>query len=159
AILEAVDAGVVQGMKDLGGGGNTCGLFQMGFQGGRGFGIDLDKGIVPEPKMNSSENLISAYQKRILITLKSTDEKKRTKILDRWEVPCSRIGKVTSDGLLNIRHENTTVASAPARLVAEAPLEPHEATRPLYIDELAGTENPAEPKDLKKTFLDLLRDP
>src|SRR5881409_4105400 len=42
AVLEAVNAGLVRGMKDLGGGGLTCGLSEMAAKRGTGMEIDLD---------------------------------------------------------------------------------------------------------------------
>src|SRR6266852_128779 len=159
AVLEAVAAGIVQGMKDLGGGGITCGLSEIAAKGGKGLDVDLDRVIVREPDMTPSEILISESQERMLIIVKTTDEKELTEILDRWEVSYSRIGKVTSDSLLTIRHRNSIVASAPAKFVAEAPLEPHTAKKPLYIDELARTPDPPEPEDLQQSLLTLLGNP
>ncbi len=159
AVLEAVAAGIIQGMKDLGGGGITCGLSEIAAKGGKGLDVDLDQVIVREPDMTPSEILISESQERMLIIVKTTDEKELTEILDRWEVSYSRIGKVTSDGLLTIRHRNSLVASAPAKFVAEAPLEPHTAKKPLYIDKLAGTPDPPEPRDLQQALLSLLGNP
>ena len=159
AVLEAVAAGIVQGMKDLGGGGITCGLSEIAAKGGKGLDVDLDQVVVREPDMTPSEILISESQERMLIIVKTNDEKELTEILDRWEVSYSRIGKVTSDGLLTIRHRNSLVASAPAKFVAEAPLEPHTAKKPLYIDELAPAPDPPEPRHLQQALLSLLGNP
>ena len=159
AILEAVNAGIVQGMKDLGGGGITCGLSELAAKTGRGLNVDLDRVMVREPNMTPSEILISESQERMLIIVKSADESKLSEIFDRWEVSSSKIGEVTRDGLLIIRHRNTIVANAPARFVAEAPLEPHSAKRPAYLDELAKAPDPPMPEDLQQAFIDMLSDP
>src|SRR5207245_3192370 len=42
-ILEAVDANIIQGMKDLGGGGLTCGLSEIAAKARTGIEVDLDK--------------------------------------------------------------------------------------------------------------------
>src|SRR5438309_707632 len=44
AVLEAVDTGIVQGMKDLGGGGLACGLSEMASKAGMGMEINPDHG-------------------------------------------------------------------------------------------------------------------
>ena len=44
AVLEAVAAGIVQGMKDLGGGGITCGLSEMAAKGGKGLDGVIERG-------------------------------------------------------------------------------------------------------------------
>src|SRR5947199_3176867 len=43
AILEVVEAKIIQGMKDLGGGGLTCGLSEIAAKAGTGIEIDLNK--------------------------------------------------------------------------------------------------------------------
>src|SRR5215472_17162133 len=138
AVLEAVKSGIVQGMKDLGGGGITCGLSEIAAKGGRGLDVNLDQVRVREPGMTPSEILISESQERMLLVIHPKDENRLQEILDRWEVSYSRIGQVTNDELLTIRQSNRIVASAPAEFVAEAPLEAHSATRPLYLDKLAN---------------------
>ncbi len=159
AVLEAVNAGIIQGMKDLGGGGLTCGLSEMAAKAGTGMEIDLDQVKVREPDMSPAETLISESQERMLLTIKSQDEKKLHSILDKWEVSRTRIGQVTKNGLLTIRQSGKIVANAPAKLVAEAPLEFHSSKKPLYIDELASIPDPPEPQDLKQPLLQLLADP
>jgi len=159
AALEAVNAGIIRGMKDLGGGGLTCGISEMAAKAGTGVDIDLDQVKTREPNMSPAEILISESQERMLLIIKGPDEKKLHSILDKWEVPYAKIGQVTKDGLLQIRQSGKIVASAPAKFVAEAPLEPHTSKKPLYIDELASLPDPDEPEDLKQVLLQLLADP
>jgi len=159
SVLEAVKSGIVQGMKDLGGGGITCGLSEMAAKGGRGLDVNLDQVRVREPEMTPSEILISESQERMLLVIHPKDENRLQEILDRWEVSYSKIGQVTNDGLLTSRQSNRIVASAPAEFVAEAPLEAHSATRPLYLDKLANLPHPAQPEKLDRAILELLSDP
>src|SRR5438552_10859427 len=51
AILEAVEANIIQGMKDLGGGGLTCGLSEIAAKAGTGMEIDLNTVQTREPNM------------------------------------------------------------------------------------------------------------
>jgi len=159
AVLDAVNAGIIRGMKDLGGGGLTCGLSEMAAKAGTGVDIDLDQVKTREPNMSPAEILISESQERMLLIIQGPAEKKLHSILDKWEVTYAKIGQVTKDGLLQIRHSGKIVASAPAKFVAKAPLEPHISKKPLYIDELASLPDPHEPEDLKQALLQLLADP
>src|SRR2546429_994306 len=59
AILEAVEANIIQGMKDLGGGGLTCGLSEIAAKAGTGIKVDLDKIQTREPNMQPEEIMIS----------------------------------------------------------------------------------------------------
>src|SRR2546426_11143166 len=71
AVLEAVDAGLVRGMKDLGGGGLTCGLSEMAAKGGTGVEIDLDNLRTREPGMPPSEVMISESQERMILVVRA----------------------------------------------------------------------------------------
>jgi len=159
AILEAVGAGIVQTMKDLGGGGLTCGLSEMASKSGMGIEINLDNVRTREPDMRPSEIMISESQERMILLVQPKNEEKLTRILDKWELGYSRIGHLTKDGILRIRHQNKTVAEAPAKFVAEAPLSPRSDTKPSYLDKLAEAPEPQTPEDLNDTLLKLLASP
>ncbi|OLE58946.1 MAG: phosphoribosylformylglycinamidine synthase II [Crenarchaeota archaeon 13_1_20CM_2_53_14] len=159
AVLEAVDAGLVQGMKDLGGGGLTCGLSEMAAKGGTGVEIDLDNLRTREPGMPPSEVMISESQERMILVVRAADEEKLTRILDKWELGYSRIGRVTRDGILLIRRGQEVIAKAPARFVAEAPLAARSSRKPAYLDGLARAPEPPVPEDLNETLLALLSSP
>ncbi len=159
AVLEAVNKGIIQGMKDLGGGGLTCGLSEMAAKAGTGMEIDLDQVRTREPDMAPAEIMISESQERMVLITRKTDEEELIRILDKYELGYTRIGQVTKDGLLIIKQSGKVVAKAPARFVAEAPLALRIAKRPSYLDELASVSDPDEPEDLKEPLLKLLSDP
>jgi phosphoribosylformylglycinamidine synthase II len=159
ATLEAVGAGIVQSMKDLGGGGLTCGISEMASKSGMGMEINLDNVRTREPDMRPSEIMISESQERMILVVQPKNEERLIRILDKWELGYSRIGHLTRDGILRIRHQNKTVAEAPAKFVAEAPLSPRSNAKPSYIDELAEAPEPQTPEDLNDTLLKLLASP
>jgi phosphoribosylformylglycinamidine synthase len=159
AVLEAVDAGVLRGMKDLGGGGLTCGLSEIAAKAGTGIEIDLSKIQTREPNMQPSEIMISESQERMLLLVQEKDEKKLASILDKWELGYAKIGQVTTEDLLTIKQGNEVVARAPAKFIAEAPLAPRSARRPAYLDALAEVPAPAIPEDLDQTLIQLLSSP
>ena len=148
AILEAVNAGIVLGMKDLGGGGLTCGLSEMAGKARVGMEIELDNVRTREPGMRPSEIMISESQERMILVVQPRNEERLKRILDKWELDYSRIGRVTEDGILRIRHRNQLVGEGPAKFVAEAPLSPRSSKKPSYIDELAAAPEPSIPEDL-----------
>src|SRR2546428_12596660 len=159
AILEAVEANIIQGMKDLGGGGLTCGLSEIAAKAETGIEIDLDKILTREPDMKPAEIMISESQERMVLLIREHDERKLVGILEKWEIGYSKIGHVTNDGLLIIRRGNEIVAKAPAKFVAEAPLAPRSSKRPLYLDVLAEAPEPAMSRDLAQTLIELLSSP
>ena len=159
AVLEAVDAGLVQGMKDLGGGGLACGLSEICDKAGTGMEIDLDQVRTRELDMESWEIMISESQERMILIIRPADVQKLIRILEKWEVGYSSIGRVTRDGILLVKRRGQVVARAPAKFVAEAPLIPRTAKKPAYIDQLAKVPEPPLPADLNETLLTLLSDP
>lgn len=159
AVLEAVDKGLVTGMKDLGGGGLTCGLSEMAAKGGTGIQVDLNHLRIREPDMELAEMMISESQERMLLIIKSDNEKSLIKILEKYEVSYSRIGRVTDDRNLTIKKGERIVANAPARFVAEALMAVRTAKKPSYLKELASVQQPEPPADLSHTLLQLLSSP
>lgn len=159
AVLEAVEAGIVRGMKDLGGGGLTCGLSEMAAKAGTGIEIDLDKVHTREPNMMASEILISESQERMLLVIPEKDVERLNEILEKYELDYARIGRVTKDGLLTIKYHDHIVAKAPAKFIVEAPLPSRPAKKPAYIDQLSNVPEPKVPDDLNRTLLDLLASP
>jgi phosphoribosylformylglycinamidine synthase len=159
AVLEAVEANIIQGMKDLGGGGLTCGLSEIAAKAGTGMEIDLNKIQTREPNMQPAEIMISESQERMVIVIREQDEQKLVNILEKWELGYAKIGQVTKDGLLIIRRGNEIVAEAPAKFVAEAPLSPRTAKRPSYLGTLAAVPEPVMPEDLDQTLIELLSSP
>jgi len=156
AVLEAVNSGLVRGMKDLGGGGITCALSEMAAKGGTGMRIELDKVRKREPDMHAAEIMISESQERMALVINPKMEDRLIQTLEKYEIPYSRIGTVTNDGQLTITMGGDIVASAPSRFVAEAPLAHHSSRKPVYIDKLEKTNHPDAPKDLGRTLLRLL---
>ncbi len=159
AILEAVEANIILGMKDLGGGGLTCGLSEIAAKAGTGIEIDLDKIQTREPNMQPAEIMISESQERMLLLVQEKNEKRLVNILKKWELGYAKIGQVTKDGLLTIRRGNEVVAKAPAKFVAEAPLTPRSSKRPLYLDALADVPEPPVLENLDRTLIELLSSP
>jgi phosphoribosylformylglycinamidine synthase II len=159
AVLEAVDAGILRGLKDLGGGGLTCGLSEIAAKAGTGMEIDLSKIPTREPNTQPTEIMVSESQERMILLIRERDEKKLVSILEKWELGYAKIGRVTKEDLLIIKRGNEVVARAPAKFVAEAPLARRLAKRPDYLDALAEMPAPAVPQDLDQILIQLLSSP
>ncbi len=159
AVLEAVDAGILRGMKDLGGGGLTCGLSEIAAKAGTGMEIDLSKVQTREPNMQPAEIMVSESQERMILLTREKDEKKLVSVLEKWELGYAKIGRVTKEDLLTIKRGNEVVARAPASFISEPPLAPRSAKRPAYLDALAEVPAPAIPEDLDQTLIQLLSSP
>ncbi len=159
AVLEILGTGYVHGVKDLGGGGLTCATSEMAAKGGTGVEIELEKIHVREEGMNPYELLLSESQERMLLAVdpKGVDEVKR--ILEKYEISYSIIGKVTDTGLLVAKFKGEVVASIPPKYLAEAPIVRRKAKKPSYLKRLLNVKKPKEPEDLSETLYRLLEAP
>jgi phosphoribosylformylglycinamidine synthase subunit PurL len=122
ALLEASETGLIRGMKDLGGGGLSTALSEVASNGGTGVDVELDRVRRREEDMPPSEVMVSESQERMLLMLAPDSSEPVIKILDKYEVPYSVIGRVTDDANLTIRWQGRVVASLPAEFVVGAPL-------------------------------------
>ncbi|MDA4122585.1 MAG: phosphoribosylformylglycinamidine synthase subunit PurL [Thaumarchaeota archaeon] len=133
SLLEAAATGLIRGMKDLGGGGLSTALSEVASSGGTGVDVDLERVRAREGDMSPAEIMTSESQERMLLMLSTKGSEPVLSTLDKYEVPYSVIGKVTSDGTLTIRWQGKVVARLPAEFVVKAPLIPWPSRRPKAI--------------------------
>ncbi len=166
ACLEVIQTGAVVGMQDMGAAGIICSTAEMSAKGGVGMRIDLDKvptrqvrkGSADTPSgdggMKTWELLLSESQERMLLVAQKGKEQEVKKIFEKWDLPCSVIGEVTEDGLLNFYMNGQLEASIPAHelvLGGGAPQYERGYSEPAYFAEIKKF-NPDKipvPEDLK----------
>ncbi|HET6996777.1 MAG TPA: phosphoribosylformylglycinamidine synthase subunit PurL [Chitinophagaceae bacterium] len=145
ACLEVIQTGAVVGMQDMGAAGIICSTSEMSAKGESGMRIDLDKVPTRQKNMKAWELLLSESQERMLLVAKKGREQDVKKVFDKWDLPCSVIGEVTGDGLLNFYMDGELEASLPAQelvLGGGAPQYEREYREPSYFAEI-GKFDPA----------------
>jgi phosphoribosylformylglycinamidine synthase len=141
ACLEVIETGAVVGMQDMGAAGIICSTAEMSAKGGVGMRIDLDKVPTRQPNMKTWELLLSESQERMLLVAQKGQEEKVKQVFDKWDLPCSVIGEVTNDGILNFYMHGQLDASIPAHelvLGGGAPQYERAFARPAYFDQIAA---------------------
>jgi phosphoribosylformylglycinamidine synthase len=136
ACLEVMATDACVGVQDMGAAGLTCATSETGSRGG--VGVEIDVAHVPqrETGMTPYEIMLSESQERMLLIVKKGREKDVERIFEKWDLHAVRIGEVTSDDRLRIRHNGTLVADVPNRaLTDEAPLYQRPMKRPAWLDE------------------------
>ena len=139
ACLEVIQTGAVVGMQDMGAAGIICSTSEMSAKGESGMRIDLDKVPTRQKNMKAWELLLSESQERMLLVAQKGREQEVKKVFDKWDLPCSVIGEVTSDGLLNFYMHGELEASLPAQelvLGGGAPQYEREYREPSYFAEI-----------------------
>jgi len=122
ACLEAMRAGAIVGIQDMGAAGLTSSSCEMGARAGTGIEINLD--LVPqrETGMTAYEMMLSESQERMLIVAERGRERQVHEIFARWDLDAVTIGRVTDDRKLRVLHGGEVVAEVPnAALTDEAP--------------------------------------
>jgi phosphoribosylformylglycinamidine synthase II len=159
ATLAALETGHIRGLKDLGGGGLTCGVIEMAADGETGMEIDLSKVRLRESGMSPYEIMLSESQERMLFIVEPSGVENVLKLFEKYELPYSVIGDVTQTGNVIIRYEDKVVADLPARLAAKSPVIRREAKKPSYIGQVRKVVRPETPSNLSDTLLKLLSSP
>jgi phosphoribosylformylglycinamidine synthase len=151
----------VVGVQDMGAAGLTCSTCETASRGNSG--IEIDLALVPqrEPGMTPYETMLSESQERMLIIVREGHEATVTKIFEKWDLPCARIGRVTDDGFMRVKNHGVTVAEIPAKKLAdEAPLYKREARRPADLDERQKLDLASVPEaDIQEALPKLLATP
>lgn len=123
ACLEAMRAGAIIGIQDMGAAGLTSSSCEMAARAGSGIQIQLD--LVPqrETGMTPYEIMLSESQERMLIVAAAGREREVISIFKKWELDAAVIGSVTEGGRLVVKKGNQIVADIPcSALTSDAPI-------------------------------------
>ena len=114
ASLELIASGIVVGMQDMGTAGISCSTSEMSEKGGTGMKVNLDLVPLREADMSAYEIMLSESQERMLLVLEEKDIPQAEAICEKWDVPITRIGETTEDGMIELHHKGERVACIPA---------------------------------------------
>ena len=154
ACLEVIQTGAVVGMQDMGAAGIICSTAEMSAKGKAGMRIDLEKVPTRQKDMKAWELLLSESQERMLLVVQKGKEKAVLDIFEKWDLPCSEIGEVTNDGMLQFFMNGVLEAVLPADelvLGGGAPQYTRETKEPAYIQKIIAfdADKIPVPSDLK----------
>ena len=139
ACLEVIQTGAVVGMQDMGAAGIICSTAEMSAKGKSGMLIHLEKIPTRQSGMKAWELLLSESQERMLLVVKKGMEKSVLDVFEKWDLPCSHIGEVTGDGMLQFYMNGNLEALLPAEelvLGGGAPQYTREFKKPAYLSEI-----------------------
>jgi phosphoribosylformylglycinamidine synthase II len=119
ATLEMVQAGLLEGLQDLGGAGITCAVSESAARAGLGAELDLDNVPLREPGMAPLEILTSESQERMLAIVPPSELPAVQSICDKWGINSSVIATLVKGGTLTVRTGRGTVAEVTASSLAD----------------------------------------
>jgi phosphoribosylformylglycinamidine synthase len=159
ACLEVMKTDALVGIQDMGAAGLTCSTCEMGSRGGAGVEIDVARVPQRETGMTPYEIMLSESQERMLLVVKRGREAEVERIFEKWDLHAVRIGEVTADGRLRVKHHGEVVADVPNRaLTDEAPMYRRPMTTPAYLEtvrqfDVAALGPPPSPRDVFRRLL------
>jgi phosphoribosylformylglycinamidine synthase len=164
ACLEVIKTNALVGMQDMGAAGIICSTAEMSAKGQAGMRIDLDKVPMRQQNMKAWELLLSESQERMLMVVQKGKEAAVKKVFEKWDLPCSEIGEVTGNGMLQFYMNGALEAEVPAEelvLGGGAPQYEREYTVPQYLQQVKNFDaaSVAIPADLKKVAEQLIEIP
>src|SRR5688572_18167876 len=139
ACLEVIKTGAIVGMQDMGAAGIICSTAEMSAKGNAGMKIELDKVPMRQQNMKAWELLLSESQERMLMVVQKGREAEVLAVFEKWDLPCSEIGVVTTTGLLEFSMNGVLEATLPAAelvLGGGAPQYEREYAEPAYLEDI-----------------------
>ncbi|MGH2511836.1 MAG: AIR synthase-related protein, partial [Candidatus Limnocylindrales bacterium] len=160
ASLELIEAGLVEGLQDLGAGGISCATSETADRAGTGILVDLDAIPTREPGLEPFEVMISESQERMLAIVRPEREAAVREVCARWNLAAATIGRVTVDGDITIVTGGLDEAGRPnpgarelaripaAALTSDAIVHERLATPPAHRRLAPAPGSPVEPNEL-----------
>ncbi len=160
ACLEAMRAGAIVGIQDMGAAGLTSSSCEMGSRAGNGVEIDID--LVPqrETGMTPYEIMLSESQERMLIVAAKGRAREVVDIFKKWELDAVVIGHVTADGHLRVAKNGQIIADIPnSALTDEAPVYHRPIGKPDGSPPIDVSQLEPSNAELESTFMRIIAQP
>jgi phosphoribosylformylglycinamidine synthase subunit PurL len=121
ACLEAIDAGLVVGVQDMGAAGLTSSVAEMAHR--AALGVDLRVDLVPrrEQGMTPLEVMLSESQERMVLTARPDQVEALLGLLRHWELEAVVVGSVAAHDRFRLWDRDVLVGDMPVRALNEAP--------------------------------------
>ncbi len=153
--LELNRAGLLQGMKDFGGGGLSCVAGEMSLAAGYGAEIQLDKVPLKEEDMAPWEIWVSESQERMMYAVKPENVDEVLRRCEKWDVEATVIGRVIEEPNIKVYFDNIMIMNLDLEFQTGGP----SYCRPVEI--IDKTKNitekePEEPDNHNKILLEML---
>jgi len=153
SLLEANEQGLVNGMKDLGGGGLSCVVGEIALAGGCGAEVDLSKVPLKEEGLAPWEIWVSESQERMMLSVSPKNVDEVLHIFRLWDVPATPVGKVIPQKSVRLFFHGEKVFDLELEFLTAGPL----YCRPCSAEGRAGHRSEKVPKARDKYDKELLK--
>ena len=129
ATLECNRKGLLEGLKDFGGGGLSCVSGELAYAGGFGAEIHLDDIPLKEEGMKPWEIWLSESQERMMFLVKPENVDKVLHICKQWDVTAIPVGRVVEDKIIKAFYKGFKILELDLDFLIGGPVYDH-CTRP-----------------------------
>ena len=158
AVLEANEKGLVNGMKDLGGGGLSCVVGEIALAGGCGAEVDLSKVPLKEEGLAPWEIWVSESQERMMLSVSPKNVDDVLHVFRLWDVPATPVGKVIPEKSVRLFFRGEKVFDLELEFLTAGPV----YCRPCSVSKSArrkAEKTPASKDKYDRELLKLLASP
>ncbi len=122
AVLETNEKGLVNGMKDLGGGGLSCVVGEIALAGGCGAEVDLTKVPLKEEGLAPWEIWVSESQERMMLSVSPKNVDEALHVFNKWDVPATVVGKVIPEKVVRLNFHGHKVFDLELEFLTAGPM-------------------------------------
>jgi len=122
ALLQANEEKLVNGMKDLGGGGLSCVVGEIALAGGCGAEVDLSKVPFKEEGLAPWEIWVSESQERMMLSVSPRNVDDVLHIFKLWDVPATAVGKVIREKSVRLYFQGEKVFDMDLEFLTAGPV-------------------------------------
>ncbi len=157
--LECNRKGLLEGLKDFGGGGLSCVCGELAYDAGFGAEIHLDKVPLKEEGLSPWEIWISESQERMMFLVDPANVNKVLHICKQWDVTAAVVGKVIKEPVSRVFFKGEKILELDMNFFTAGPV--YDTCQRPYV--LPQTKQASDPDislpDLNKTLQQLLASP
>ncbi len=153
ALLEANNKGLINGMKDLGGGGLSCVVGEIALSGGCGAEVDLSKVPLKEEGLAPWEIWVSESQERMMLSVSARNVDEVLHVFRLWDVPATPVGKVIREKVVRLYFQGEKVFDLELEFLTAGPM----YCRPCEVAKGAARRKESSPKAKDRYDRELLR--
>ena len=156
ATLECNKKGLLEGLKDFGGGGLSCVCGELAYSAGFGAEIHLDDVPLKEEGLSPWEIWVSESQERMMFLVDPKNVDKVLHICKQWDVNAFPVGKVIKDQITRVFYRGEKILDMDMEFLTGGPVY-DSCTRPFVVNEnKKEIEKDFSMPDLNQVLLDLL---
>ncbi|MGK2855004.1 MAG: phosphoribosylformylglycinamidine synthase subunit PurL [Microbacteriaceae bacterium] len=145
--LELFQAGLVEGIQDLGAAGISCATSELASNGDGGMFIELDRVLLRDPSLTAEEILMSESQERMMAIVEPAKLDAFLAVTAKWDVETSVLGEVTDTGRLIIDWHGEQIVDVDPRTVAiDGPVYDRPVAYPTWLDAVRADTSDSLPR-------------